>query len=175
MSYKKRHKPSPGAPYPLLTFKNVAGKRYNSDFERGYADGKDDARPARGWATSGYGRDILYSSTFNTHGKRMQLAKKTKKEPVRIFEFSDMRFEVYVNEGGELDLQHIKVIIPDNPSRNAEIIHQFSILNKLRRRQLGVSDFPAAYEREVVYRYTQLLPDEQDIVFNLLKAEYCAL
>lgn len=97
------------------------------------------------------------------------------KEPTRIFEFNGMRFEVHILEKGEMDLQHIKVIIPDNPSRDAEVIHQFSILNKVRRRQLEASDFLAAYEREVVNRYLQLLPDEQDVVFNLLHAEYSAL
>ena len=59
-------------------------------------------------------------------------------QPARIFDFGGMHFEVYVSSKNELDLSNIKVTIPNQPSRNAEIIHQFAVLNKLRRR------YPAA-------------------------------
>jgi hypothetical protein len=95
--------------------------------------------------------------------------------PARTFDFGGMHFEIFVSDKNELDLQHIKVIVPDLPSRNAEIIHQFTVLNKLRRRNLASSDFPAAYEREVADRYLKLQVDEREVVFNLLHAEYSAL
>jgi hypothetical protein len=115
------------------------------------------------------------SGSFYAYGRRIQVVRREGKEPVRVFEFGDMRFEIHISEKGDMDLQHIKVTIPDNPSRNAEVIHQFTILNKVRRRQLSTSDFSAAYEREVVNHYLQLQPDERDVVFNLLQAEYSSL
>ena len=96
-------------------------------------------------------------------------------QPARVFDFGGMHFEIYVSAKNELDLSNIKVIIPDQPTRNAEIIHQFTVLNKLRRRHLASTDFAAAYEREVANRYLNLLPDEREVVFNLLKAEYSLL
>ena len=106
----------------------------------------------------------------------MRLKEHTKTErPARIFDFGGMHFEVYVSSKNELDLSNIKVTIPDQPSRNAEIIHQFTVLNKLRRRHLASADFAAAYEREVANHYLNLQPDEREVVFNLLHAEYSAL
>jgi len=106
----------------------------------------------------------------------IRLKEQTKAErPSRVFDFGGMHFEVYVNAKNELDLSNVKVIIPDQPSRNAEIIHQFTVLNKLRRRHLASTDFAAAYEREVASRYLSLQPDERDVVFNLLHAEYSSL
>jgi hypothetical protein len=106
----------------------------------------------------------------------MKLKEQTKAaRPARIFDFGGMHFVVYVSAKNELDLSNIKVTIPDQPSRNAEIIHQFTVLNKLRRRHLASADFAAAYEREVANRYLSLQPDEREVVFNLLHAEYSAL
>jgi hypothetical protein len=99
----------------------------------------------------------------------------TTTRPARIFDFGGMHFEVYVSAENKLDLRHIKVIVPDQPSRTAEIIHQFTVLNKLRHRNLTPSDFTAAYEREVADRYLSLKADEQEVVFNLLHAEFSAL
>lgn len=95
--------------------------------------------------------------------------------PTRIFDFGGMHFEVYISAKNELDLSNIKVTIPDQPSRNSEIIHQFTVLNKLRRRDMASTHFAAAYEREVAERYLGLQPDEREVVFNLLHAEYSAL
>ncbi len=53
-------------------------------------------------------------------------------------------------------------------------ISRFTVLNKLRRRHLASVDFTAAYEREVANRYLSLQPDEREVVFNLLCAEYSA-
>jgi hypothetical protein len=106
----------------------------------------------------------------------MELKQHTKAgRPARIFDFGGMHFEVYVGSANELDLSNIKVTVPDQPSRNAEIIHQFTVLNKLRRRHLAPADFAAAYEREVADRYLSLQPDEREVVFTLLHAEYSAL
>ena len=106
----------------------------------------------------------------------MRLKEHTKAgRPARIFDFGGMHFEVYVSAKNELDLSNIKVTVPDQPSRNGEIIHQFTVLNKLRRGQLTAADFAAAYEREVANRYLSLQPDERDVVFNLLHAEYSVL
>ena len=106
----------------------------------------------------------------------MRLKEHTKvKRPARIFDFGGMHFEVYISAKNELDVSNIKVTIPDQPSRNAEIIHKFTVLNKLRRRHLASSDFAAAYEREVANRYFSLQPDEREVVFNLLHAEYSTL
>lgn len=95
--------------------------------------------------------------------------------PARVFDFGGMHFEIYLSQKNELDLSNVKVTIPDQPSRNAEIIHQFTVLNKLRRRNLASDDFAATYEREVADRYFSLKPDEREVVFNLLHAEYSAL
>jgi len=95
--------------------------------------------------------------------------------PARIFDFGGMHFEIYTSTKNELDLSNIKVTVPDQPSRNAEIIHQFTVLNKLRRSHLASDDFAAAYVREVADRYLNLQPDEREVVFNLLHAEYSAL
>jgi len=106
----------------------------------------------------------------------MRLKEHTKtKRPARVFDFGDMHFEIYLSAKNELDLSNIKVTIPDQPSRTAEIVHQFTVLSKLRRRHLASSDFTAAYEREVANRYFSLQPDEREVVFNLLHAEYSAL
>jgi hypothetical protein len=104
----------------------------------------------------------------------MKVAGKAER-PARVFDFGGMHFEIYISAKNDLDLRNIKVTIPDQPSRNAEIIHQFTVLNKLRRRHLTSSDFAAAYEHEVANRYLSLQPDEQEVVFNLLQAEYSAL
>ena len=105
----------------------------------------------------------------------MRLKENTQTErPARIFDFGGMHFEVYVSAENELDLSNIKLTVPNQPSRNAEVIHQFTVLNRLRRRHLASSDFAAAYEREVANRYLSLQPDEREVVFNLLHAEYSA-
>ncbi len=106
----------------------------------------------------------------------MRLKEHIKAErPARVFDFGGMHFEVYVSAKNELDLSNVKVTIPDQPWRNAEVIHQFTVLNKLRRRQLASTDFAAAYEREVANRYLSLQPDEREVVFNLLHAEFSGL
>jgi hypothetical protein len=173
MRYNKRNKKLPDTLSKLLEAKKATViRRDGFEVTRGYTPGRLGIQPTAGWAQPSYLRSGSYYGSPYIHGHRMRVVKKEENESARVFEFSGMRFEVHTQEKGELDLQHIKVIIPDNPSRNAEIIHQFNVLNKVRYRKLRASDFHVAYEREVVDRYMQLQPDEREVVFSLLSAEF---
>jgi hypothetical protein len=63
-------------------------------------------------AQAGYSHLASRSGSFYVNGRRMQVAKRGGKEPARIFEFGDMRFEIHITEKGDMDLQHIKVTFP---------------------------------------------------------------
>jgi len=75
-------------------------------------------------------------------------------------------------ENPNLDLSNIKILTPVQPSRESEIIHQFSILNRYLQFGLKKENFKAAYEREVIERYEQLNEQEQRNAFDKLTKEF---
>jgi hypothetical protein len=75
----------------------------------------------------------------------------------------------------KIDLTHVKISYPDKPSRESQIIHQWSVLNRYIKLGVKREDFPAEDERILIDTYEKLSEEDKKKEYAILEKEFFSL